>query len=122
MIAAGGALAGCAEDDRRSAVQDIAASAASELAREDQVPKGGGLVVDHAKVVLTRDSKGTLHAFSAICTHKGCTVATVSKGEIVCPCHDSRFDASTGEPVAGPARKPLSTLSVTVQDGVIRTR
>src|SRR5689334_14708524 len=40
------------------------------------VPAGGGLIKDG--VVVTKDSAGTVHAFSATCTHQGCTVSSVS--------------------------------------------
>ena len=42
----------------------------------DEVPPGGGVVLGDDGVVLTRTTDGELHAFSAACTHQGCTVAT----------------------------------------------
>ncbi len=44
-------------------------------------------------------------AFSARCTHLGCTVRRVSSG-FVCPCHGARFDAK-GKVISGPARTDL---------------
>jgi Rieske Fe-S protein len=58
------------------------------------VPAGGGVVQNG--VVITKDDSGTIHAFSATCTHQGCTVSSVSNGTIDCPCHGSRFSASDG--------------------------
>jgi Rieske Fe-S protein len=89
------------------------------LATVEQIPAGGGLVLEKAEVVLTKDQSGTLHAFSAVCTHQGCTVSEVSGGTINCPCHGSRFDASTGAPVAGPASSPLPAVQVTVRDNAV---
>ena len=83
------------------------------------VPAGGGVVVSSARVVLTRDAAGSLHAFSAICTHQGCSVTSVRDGTIRCPCHGSRFDANTGAVVAGPAPAPLPTVAVEVTGGVV---
>ena len=83
------------------------------------VPVGGGVVVSSAHVVLTRDASGSLHAFSATCTHQGCSVTSVRDGTIRCPCHGSRFDASTGAVVAGPARVPLPAVTVDVTGGVV---
>jgi Rieske Fe-S protein len=85
------------------------------------VPPGGGLVLDSTKIVLTRGSGDTVHGFSAICTHQGCPVASVTGGAIVCPCHGSRFDAQTGAVVAGPATRPLPPVTVVVRDGSVYT-
>jgi Rieske Fe-S protein len=91
------------------------------LARLDQVPEGGGLILDKDKIVLTRDSSGDVHAFSSICTHQGCPVNSVSGGAISCPCHGSQFDASSGAVLAGPAPRPLPPVAVTIQDDAIYT-
>lgn len=80
-----------------------------------KVPTGGGVVLGSANVVVTKDASGAIHAFSATCTHQGCRVASVSGGTINCPCHGSRFNASTGAVVQGPATRPLPTVAVTVQ-------
>jgi len=83
------------------------------------VPAGGGVIVSSARVVVTRDTSGALHAFSSICTHQGCAVTSVRDGTIRCPCHGSRFDASTGAVVAGPAPAPLPRVAVDVTGGVV---
>ena len=101
-----------------SAAQEKAQTDAALVAVAD-VPAGGGTVVKDAKVVVTKDESGQVKAFSAICTHQGCTVASVSGGTINCPCHGSRFDAATGRPVAGPAKSPLPTVAVAVRDGSV---
>jgi Rieske Fe-S protein len=93
----------------------VTGSGGSRLAALAAVPEGGGLVVSAAHVVLTRDAQGTVHAFSATCTHQGCTVAGVHGGHITCPCHGSVFDASTGAVVSGPAPRPLPKVAVVVQ-------
>lgn len=86
------------------------------------VPAGGGVVLGKSGVVVTKDATGTIHAFSATCTHQGCTVSSVSGGTINCPCHGSRFDAATGAVVQGPATRPLPTVAVTVQANQIVRR
>jgi Rieske Fe-S protein len=85
----------------------------------DDVPAGGGTVLRDAAVVLTRTSDGELHAFSAVCTHQGCTVDEVVGGTIDCPCHGSRFDALTGAVTRGPAARPLPPVAVVVRDGQV---
>jgi Rieske Fe-S protein len=89
------------------------------LASSSRVPAGGGLILTGPRIVLARDPGGTLHAFTAVCTHMGCTVGSVSGGVIMCPCHGSRYNASTGAVVNGPAPRPLAPIAVTVQDGNI---
>ena len=89
------------------------------LARLDDVPAGGGTVLRDAEVVLTRTVDGELHAFSAVCTHQGCTVDRVADGTIDCPCHGSRFDAVTGAVANGPAATPLPPVRVVVRDGQV---
>src|SRR5665647_1704305 len=62
---------------------------------------------------------GEFKAFSAICTHKGCTVAGVTNGTIICPCHGSTYDAATGQVTGGPAPAPLPSKTVNVSGGSI---
>jgi len=89
------------------------------LARTADIPVGGGRVFPDQKVVVTQPTAGEFKAFSAVCTHAGCTVADVSEGTINCPCHGSKFAIADGAVKHGPARKPLPGKSVTVQgDGV----
>ena len=55
----------------------------------------------------------TLVAYSKICTHVGCPVALYEQTthHILCPCHQSTFDASSGATVIfGPAPRPLPQL------------
>jgi Rieske Fe-S protein len=94
-------------------------SGGTKLADLGSVPAGGGLVVESARVVLVRDRQGEVRAFSATCTHQGCTVEAVSDGVIHCPCHGSGFDAATGAVVAGPATRPLATVTVEVRDDAV---
>jgi Rieske Fe-S protein len=85
------------------------------LAPLAQVPTGGGVILSKSKIVLTRGSDGTVHGFSAVCTHQGCTVDNISGGVISCPCHGSRYDAQTGAVVGGPAPSPLPKIAVVVR-------
>jgi Rieske Fe-S protein len=96
-----------------------AASAAGGAIAAADVPVGGGKVFEDVKVVVTQPTEGDFKAFSAICTHQGCTVNGVSNGVITCPCHGSNFDIATGEVKQGPATQALPTKSVTVgADGI----
>lgn len=89
------------------------------LATVDQVPAGGGLILKQDKVILTKDTRGRIHAFSVTCPHQGCPVGSVEHGVIVCPCHGSTFALDTGARVSGPATSGLTAVTVTVQDNKI---
>jgi Rieske Fe-S protein len=91
-------------------------SAGDALASVDRVPTGGGVVVDG--IVLIRSAGRDVHAFSAVCTHQGCTVG-VSGAAIACPCHGSRFDLDTGNVTRGPATRPLPSVAVVVRNGEV---
>src|SRR5215217_2376654 len=75
-------------------------------------------------VRLAADLPTGLVAYSAICTHLGCTVLPrlSEQGYIVCPCHASVFDpAAAARVVSGPANRPLPALRIEVaSDGVVR--
>ncbi|WP_454044137.1 Rieske (2Fe-2S) protein [Cellulosimicrobium sp. Marseille-Q8652] len=95
-------------------------SRASLLAQADDVPVGGalGVTVGGAQLLVTQPEEGSFAAFSAICTHQGCTVAP-GDGELVCPCHASRYDLATGAVLGGPAPEPLPEVPVTVESGEV---
>ncbi|MGI6852741.1 FAD-dependent oxidoreductase [Mesorhizobium sp. 1B3] len=80
---------------------------------EDIAPgQGGVLVQGDEKVAVWRDDAGRLHAVSATCTHKGCTVTWNNADRTWdCPCHGSIF-AADGSVIHGPARKPLASVSL----------
>ncbi|MEO6702064.1 MAG: Rieske (2Fe-2S) protein [Jatrophihabitantaceae bacterium] len=74
---------------------------------------------DGAKIIIARPSQTTVAAFSAICTHQGCTVAPAGK-ELDCPCHGSVYNATTGEVINGPAPRPLAKVNVSISgDNVV---
>jgi thiosulfate dehydrogenase [quinone] large subunit len=41
-------------------------------------------------------------------------------GKLICPCHGSRFDASTGALLVGPATLGLANYEVTEEGGSLR--
>jgi len=66
--------------------------------------------------VLFRTKTGVF-AYSATCTHEGCTVAYKSSNKSLhCPCHGAEFDPfANGKAVQGPARDALSAVKVKVE-------
>lgn len=84
--------------DTQSRVDDAAGIAPGD---------GGILVRGEEKLAVWRDDAGQLHAVSAKCTHKGCTVTWNNADRTWdCPCHGSIFEAG-GQVIHGPAREPL---------------
>jgi nitrite reductase/ring-hydroxylating ferredoxin subunit len=98
---------------------DPSAPAASGTIATKDVPVGGGTVIPDQKVVVVQPTQGDFKAYTAICTHQGCTVGLVQDGDIICPCHGSRFSIKDGAPVSGPAQAPLASKKVTVSGGEI---
>ncbi|GHE01801.1 Rieske (2Fe-2S) protein [Streptomyces alanosinicus] len=90
------------------------------LGPTSDIPEGGGKVFKDQKVVVTQPKKGDFKAFSAICTHQGCTVDKVADGTIDCPCHGSKFHVADGSVAHGPAARPLPAKSIKVEKNSIR--
>ncbi|MFZ0078037.1 MAG: Rieske (2Fe-2S) protein [Trebonia sp.] len=88
---------------------------AGALAATAQVPDGGGKIVDGKNIVITQPHSGSFRAFTAICTHEGCIVSSVSNGTINCPCHGSKFSIKDGSVVHGPAPSPLAAIAIKVE-------
>lgn len=96
------------------------ATVGQELAKTSEIPVGGGKIFREQRVVVTQPTQGDFKAFSAICTHEGCTVGTVADGTIDCSCHNSSFRIADASVVRGPASGPLLPKKITVEGGTIR--
>jgi ubiquinol-cytochrome c reductase iron-sulfur subunit len=87
---------------------------------ELHIPKNynGGTLVSSPNWVVDN-----IVAYSKICTHVGCPVALYEQTthHILCPCHQSTFDAANGANVIfGPAARALPQLPLTVDsDGYL---
>ncbi|MCB7137805.1 Rieske (2Fe-2S) protein [Cellulosimicrobium marinum] len=113
---------GTGDPDRSAGTpgDEVAVEPGQVLARADDVPVGGalGVTVGGAQLLVTQPQEGTYAAFSAICTHQACVVAS-GDGDLRCPCHASSYDLATGEVLGGPAPSPLPEVPVTVAEGKI---
>lgn len=77
------------------------------LVKVSEVPVGGGKIDEDDKLVFTQPAKGTFKVFSAVCTHRGCTVSEITDGVIICSCHGSEYSITDGSVKQGPAKRPL---------------
>ncbi|MBT3150730.1 Rieske (2Fe-2S) protein [Streptomyces sp. CHD11] len=90
-----------------------------ELGPQSEVPEGGAKLYRDHNVVVTRSGDGTLKAYGSICTHAGCPVDRLDGTRLICPCHGSEFDATTGKVLREPAVAPLKQLTVEVKNGTL---
>jgi Rieske Fe-S protein len=82
--------------------------------KETEIPVGSGKIFPDAQTVITQPQKGEFKAFSAICTHQGCVVDTVTN-TINCPCHGSKYSITDGSVVNPPAPQPLPAKTIKVK-------
>lgn len=69
--------------------------------------------------ILIRTPDGQLRAFTAVCTHLGCTVEYRSDLEqIWCACHNGHYDLN-GKNVSGPPPRPLEEFAVNIRSNLI---
>ena len=96
------------------ATSGTASGSAPVLTTTAKVPVGSGEIITPANVVVTQPTAGSFKAFSAVCTHQGCIVGSISNGAIHCPCHGSAFSIKDGSVVNGPATRPLPPVAIKV--------
>lgn len=102
-------------------------SAGSEVSQvtvgpESDFPPGSSKNFQFGNIpaLLVRSDAGEFTAFSAVCTHLGCTVQYSKPDKnIFCACHGGQFNPKTGENIAGPPPKPLTPLVAQVTEGVV---
>lgn len=96
------------------------AAAASGIVALSSIPVGQAVAanLDGKPIVVGRPTDSTAVAFSAVCTHQGCTV-NVNGATLNCPCHGSAFNALTGAVERGPATANLPAVAVSVSGGTV---
>jgi 3-phenylpropionate/trans-cinnamate dioxygenase ferredoxin component len=57
---------------------------------------------------------GKLYAFNDLCTHEACPLSSglLTGTTLMCQCHGSQFDVTSGAVLRGPATDPLATYEV----------
>lgn len=95
------------------------------IASKTGVEPNSAVLYANAKIgqpeVLVRLSEGEFVAYSAVCTHQGCTVAYEREtGNLACPCHGGVFDpANVAKVVSGPPPRPLPGVKIEERDGKV---
>src|SRR5699024_1552308 len=117
-----GGLAGCGPADEGFGT-------AEPLRAEDgsvplaEIPEDASTLVnfggDQPFVLIVRGTGEDITAYSGYCTHNGCALQQ-DDSELDCPCHGSRFDAATGDVLAGPATRSLPEVQVVVEGDELR--
>ena len=113
------AFAGVGKIFTPAAVQESAAASVKTKVMKLTSLKVGStknfVLANGEPVVLFRTKTGVF-AYSAICTHQGCTVGYSSSSKtLACPCHGAQFDPfKAGKVVIGPAQNPLRSVKVTI--------
>lgn len=124
-VGAGAVLAACGSDEPTGSGGGDTSSgdggsggdapAGGEIGTTADVPVGGGTVFQKQKIVVTQPTEGDFKAFTAVCTHQGCTVGSVNGDTIQCNCHGSQYNAADGTVKKGPAPKALAPKKITVE-------
>ncbi|GGV16372.1 Rieske (2Fe-2S) protein [Streptomyces griseoflavus] len=90
-----------------------------ELGPESEVAAGDAKLYRDQRVVVSRGEDGTLTAYDTLCTHAGCPINKLDGTRLICPCHGSEFDVTTGKVLREPAVAPLKRLTVEVKNGTM---
>lgn len=103
-------------------------AAVSEVTLPDaqKLPAGSALMFKFGAnpALLIHHTDGRWVAFSAVCTHLGCTVEfQPAQNRIHCACHGGIYDPYSGANVSGPPPKPLPAYPVKlVEKGIVVSR
>ena len=113
IAAAAAALAGLGGGAARAATRKVAIP----LAKAGKLKAVGGwavLRIKELEILFVRATEKDVHALSATCTHKQCTVAYDPAGaKVACPCHGSTYDLA-GNVLTGPAARPLKDFNASL--------
>ena len=110
-------VAACGSSDEGSGSDSGAGTsttASGKVTTTSEVPVGGGVILAAEKIVVTQPTEGDFKAFTAVCPHQQCLVSKIEGEDIDCECHGSKFSIKDGSVVTGPADKPLTALTVSV--------
>ena len=101
------------------ATSEVSAGKGTKIVKLASLKVGGNynfVASNGAPSILFRTKTGVF-AYSAICTHQGCTVKySTSSKTLKCPCHQAEFDPyKSAKVVNGPAETPLGKVKVAIK-------
>lgn len=95
-----------------------------DAGRVEDLPTGDALRITPpgAAPIAIFNVDGELFAIDDTCTHQDASLSEgwVEDCSVECPLHTACFDLRTGAALGAPAKIPVRTHAVHVQDGVIR--
>ena len=108
---------------------ELTADAFREVGPDDAIPDGFVVpfyLSDRKLRISVAHAGDHLYAFNDLCTctDSPCPLSggLLTGTTIMCQCHGSEFDITTGAVLSGLAAQPLSVHEVQVADGTIRIR
>jgi len=105
---------------RKKSGEQAAAENIIDAGQADLFKPGTVTPIPQGGFYLSRLPDGGFLALSRVCTHLGCSLTFNAKeGRFVCPCHGSSFSPE-GEPLAGPAGRPLDYYPTRIENGMVR--
>ncbi len=127
-VLCGGALAslltGCGDEGNPASMPPVIDDPVIDLSNEPSLQNVGGAVKKRISVInsgrtilIVRTGDTSFAVFAAQCTHQGFEVDLPANNVIVCQNHGSRFNATTGNVVQGPAAAPLLKFTATYDAG-----
>jgi 3-phenylpropionate/trans-cinnamate dioxygenase ferredoxin subunit len=90
----------------------------------DELPPGESVRIAGSPAIAVFNADGRLYAVDDTCTHQDASLADgwLEGCFVECPLHAAQFDLRTGVPTCLPAKEPVRTYSVVVDEGVIYVR
>lgn len=109
------------EENNRSSLRLIEGDPIINISNETALQNVGGAIIirfsainnGNTVIIIVRLSASSFAAYNAQCTHEGITIGLPVSGVMTCPRHGSKFNASNGSVVQGPAASPLGNFTAT---------
>jgi len=118
-LAVAATFAGRALPKSSASVKSSTKGKGNQIIKVAELPVGKTFNFVHSAqgvpAILFRTKTGVF-AYSAICTHQGCSVAYKSSTKkLICPCHAAQFDPfANAKVVSGPAERALDKVNVKI--------